>query len=83
VPRTWDNLFSMVSMPVPNAGAYARVVDSIIREAPDKELVQLVHWGRTSTKEDARRHIQLFTSLQMIRGSCSCGFWHRSPVRNR
>jgi len=58
VPRTWDNLPSMVSMPVPNVFAYARVADSIIREASDKELVQLVHWGWTSKREDARRHIQ-------------------------
>lgn len=59
VPRTWDNLPSMVSMPVPNAFAYPRVVESIIREAPDKELVQLAHSGWTSTREDARRLIQL------------------------
>ncbi len=49
----------MVSMPVPNAFAYPRVVDSIIREAPDKELVQLAHLGWTSTREDAQKLIQL------------------------
>ena len=58
-PRTWDNLPSLVMTPVPNPFSYAVVVDSILREARDKELVSLVHLGWTTSKEDAQRRIQL------------------------
>jgi|SRR5271165_2659670 len=59
VPRTWENLPSLVMTRVPNAFSYARVIESIIRQAPDKELVSLVHFGWTSSREDAQRRIQL------------------------
>ncbi len=59
VPRTWENLPSMVMTPVPNEFFYSHLVKSITDEAPDKELVCLVQWGWTSSEEDATRRIQL------------------------
>ena len=59
VPRTWENLPSMVMTPVPRGFSYAHLVKSITDQAPDKQLVCLVQWGWTTSKEDAARRIQL------------------------
>jgi len=59
VPRTWENLPSMVMAPVPRGFTYSHLVKSITDQAPDKQLVCLVHWGWTSSEEDAARRIQL------------------------
>jgi len=59
VPRTWENLPSMVMAPVPTGFSYSHLVKSIADQAPDKQLVCLVHWGWTSSQEEAARRIQL------------------------
>ncbi|MCI0423495.1 MAG: hypothetical protein L0312_30470 [Acidobacteria bacterium] len=59
VPRTWENLPSMVMTPVPRGFSYSHLVESITHQAPDKQLVCLVQWGWTSSEEDAARRIQL------------------------
>lgn len=58
VPRTWKNLPSMVMTPVPKGFSYSHLVKSITDQAPDKQLVCLVHWGWTSSEEEAARRIQ-------------------------
>ena len=59
VPRTWDNLPSLVMVPVARGFSWGQLFESIVRQAPDKELVCLVHFGWTSSREDAERRIQL------------------------
>ncbi len=59
VPRTWENLPSMVMAPVPTGFSYPQLAESITDQAPDKELVCLVPWGWTSSQEDAVRRISL------------------------
>ena len=59
VPRTWENLPSMVMTPVPIGFSYPHLVKSITDQAPDKQLVCLVQLGWTSSEEDAARRIQL------------------------
>ncbi len=59
VPRTWENLPSMVMSPVPRGFSYPYLVKSITEQAPDKQLVCLVQLGWTSSEEDAARRIQL------------------------
>lgn len=59
VPRTHENLPSMVMIPVNNGFSYSNLVTSIIDQAPDKELVCLVDWGWTISQEDASRQINL------------------------
>lgn len=59
VPRTWENLPSLVMTPVPRGFSYSHLVKSMTDQAPDKQLVCLVHWGWTSSEEDAARRIQL------------------------
>ena len=57
--RTWENLPSMAMAPVPSGFSYSHLVTSITNQAPDKQLVCLVHFGWTSSEEEATRHIQL------------------------
>lgn len=59
VPRTWENLPSMVMTPVPKEFSYPHLVKSITEQAADKQLVCLVNWGWTSSQEDAARRIKL------------------------
>lgn len=59
VPRTWENLPSMVMAPVPRGFFYSDLVKSITGQAPDKQLVCLVQWGWTSSQEEAARRISL------------------------
>jgi len=59
VPRTWENLPSMVMTPVPAGFSYSHLVTSITDQAPNKQLVCLVNWGWTNSEEDAARRIQL------------------------
>ena|ERR1039458_3746813 len=59
VPRTWENLPSLVMTPVARGFSWGQLVELIVRQAPDKELVCLVHLGWTSSREDAERRIQL------------------------
>lgn len=59
VPRTWENLPSLVLTPVASGFSWSRLVESIVRGAPDKELVCLVSLGRTSSRIDAERRNQL------------------------
>ncbi len=59
ISRTWDNLPSMVMTPVPMGFSYSHLVRSITDQAPDKQLVCLVHWGWISSEQDAARRIQL------------------------
>ena len=59
VPRTWENLPSMVMTPVPRGFSYSQLVREITDQAPDKQLVCLVQWGWTSSQEDAARRISL------------------------
>ena len=59
VPRTWDNLPSLVMAPIARGFSWGQLFESIVRQAPDKELVCLVHLGWTSSREDAERRIQL------------------------
>lgn len=59
VPRTWENLPSMVMAPVRRGFSYSHLVKSITDQAPDKQLVCFVQWGWTSSEEDAARRIQL------------------------
>ena len=59
VPRTWENLPSMVMAPVPPRFAYSDLVRMVTDQAPDKQLVCLVNWGWTSTQQDAARRIEL------------------------
>lgn len=59
VPRTWENLPSMVMAPVPRGFSYPHLVKSIVEQALDKQLVCLVHLGWISSEEDAARRIQL------------------------
>jgi hypothetical protein len=59
VPRTHENLPSMVMIPVNKGFTYSHLVKSIIDQAPDKELVCLVDWGWTISQEDASRQIGL------------------------
>lgn len=59
VPRTWENLPSMVLTPVPRGFSYSHLVKSITDQAPDKQLVCLVQWGLTSSEEEAARRISL------------------------
>jgi len=59
VPRSWENLPSMVMAPVPKGFSYSQLVGSITNQAPDKELVCLVYWGWSSSQEDAARRINL------------------------
>ena len=58
-PRTWDNLPSLVMAPVATGFSWHQLFESIVRQAPDKELVCLVHLGWTSSREDAEHRIQL------------------------
>lgn len=59
VPRTWENLPSMVVAPVPKVFSYSRLVKSITNQAPDKQLVSLVQSGWSTSQEDATRRINL------------------------
>lgn len=59
VPRTWENLPSMVMTPVPRGFSYPHLAKSIMEQAPDKQLVCLVQLGWTSSEEEAARRIQL------------------------
>ena len=59
VPRTWENLPSMVMSPVPKVISYSHLVKSITDQAPDKQLVCLVNWGWTTSQKDAARRINL------------------------
>lgn len=59
VPRTWDNLPSMVMVPVHRGFSYSHLVKSITDQASDKQLVCFVPWVWTSSEEDAARRIQL------------------------
>lgn len=59
VPRTWDNLPSLVMAPVAKGFSWSQLFESIVCKAPDKELVCLVHLGWTSSRDDAERRIQL------------------------
>jgi len=59
VPHTWENLPSMVMTPVPRGFSYSHLIEEITKQAPDKQLVCLVHWGWTSSQEDALRRINL------------------------
>jgi hypothetical protein len=45
--------------PVARGFSWGQLVELIVRQAPDKELVCLVHLGWTSSREDAERRIQL------------------------
>jgi hypothetical protein len=59
VPRTWDNLPSLVMAAAVEGFSWGQLVESIVRQATDKELVCLFHLGWTSSREDAERRIQL------------------------
>ena len=59
VPRTWENLPSMVMVPISRGFSYAELVKTIVNEAPDKELVCLVNWGWTTSREKASQRIDL------------------------
>ena len=59
VPRTWDNLPSMVMTPVPKIFSYPHLVRSITDQAPDKQLVCLVQGGWTTSPEDSTWRINL------------------------
>jgi hypothetical protein len=45
--------------PVATGFSWHQLFESIVRQAPDKELVCLVHLGWTSSREDAEHRIQL------------------------
>lgn len=49
----------MVMTPVSQGFSYRDLVKSIVDQAPDKELVCLVHWGWTNSREQAFHRIQL------------------------
>ena len=59
VPRTWENLPSVVMTPVPVSFSYFQLVQSVMDQSHDKQLVCLVQWGRTCLEEDADRLVQL------------------------
>lgn len=59
VPRTCENIPSMVMLPVPESFSYSSLVTLITDQADDKQLVCLIQLGWTISEEDAARHIQL------------------------
>ena len=59
VPRDWENLPSMVMVPVSRGFSFRDLVNSITKQAPEKELVCLVHWGWATSQEQAFHRIQL------------------------
>jgi len=58
VPRTWQNLPSLVMMVVWEPFSYSEIVSQISCEAPDKELASIVLSGWTQSEEQALRKIE-------------------------
>lgn len=59
VPRTWENLPSMVMAAVPRVFSYERLARSIVDEAPDMQLVCLLPSGFSESQDNAARRIHL------------------------
>lgn len=58
VAHNWDNLPSMVMMPVPRSFVYCDLARQAATQAADKQLVCFVAWGWTSSREQAFQHIE-------------------------
>ena len=54
--------------PVARGFSWGQLVELIVRQAPDKELVCLVHLGWTSSEKTRNAAFSFFTSSPMIRG---------------
>jgi hypothetical protein len=56
--RTWDNLPSMVMLPVRNGFSFDALSQSIRQQSPDKDLVFLVEEGWAASQSEAMNDIQ-------------------------
>lgn len=59
VERNWENLPSIVMMPVQKDFTYNQLVNAIQSQAMDKELVCISYWGAAQSQEQAQHQIEL------------------------